>query len=58
MFGLGGMEMVIFLVIVILIFGSRLPTAMFSVGKSINEFKKGLNEKEETTNLPNDQNKV
>ncbi|MCA8987604.1 MAG: twin-arginine translocase TatA/TatE family subunit, partial [Planctomycetaceae bacterium] len=45
MFGLpGGAEMIILLLIILLLFGKRLPTAMFSVGKSITEFKKGMNE--------------
>jgi sec-independent protein translocase protein TatA len=51
---MGQMELVIFLVIVLLLFGSRLPSAMFSVGKSIKEFKKGINETDDDTNLTND----
>ncbi len=37
-------ELLIFLAIVLLIFGKRLPSAMYSVGKSITEFKKGVSE--------------
>lgn len=37
-------ELLIFLAIVLLIFGKRLPGAMYSVGKSITEFKKGVSE--------------
>ncbi len=40
----GGIELVIFLLIILIFFGKRLPSAMFSVGKSITEFKKGVNE--------------
>ena len=35
-------EIVILLVIVLLLFGKRLPGAMRSVGQSIVEFKKGV----------------
>ncbi|WP_296453072.1 twin-arginine translocase TatA/TatE family subunit [Rubinisphaera sp.] len=38
----GGIELIILLLIILLLFGKRLPTAMFSVGKSITEFKKGM----------------
>ena len=44
-FGLpGGFEWMIILIVALLIFGSRLPTVMRSLGKSMNEFKKGVNE--------------
>ncbi|MBL4884747.1 MAG: twin-arginine translocase TatA/TatE family subunit [Planctomycetaceae bacterium] len=44
-FGLpGGAELIILLVIVLVLFGKRLPGAMHSVGRSITEFKKGVNE--------------
>lgn len=44
-FGLpGGSEWIIILVVALLIFGSRLPTVMRSLGKSVNEFKKGVND--------------
>jgi len=47
MFGLGGMELVIFAVIILLLFGSRLPGVMRSMGSSVSEFKKGVREGEE-----------
>lgn len=44
MFGLGPMEMVIVGVIAVLLFGSRLPSVARSLGKSMTEFKRGMNE--------------
>jgi len=46
-FGFGPMEMVILLVIILLLFGNRLPSLMRSMGQSIVEFKKGINEVED-----------
>jgi sec-independent protein translocase protein TatA len=43
-FGLGPMELVIVGSVVLLLFGSRLPSVMRSMGKSITQFKAGLNE--------------
>jgi sec-independent protein translocase protein TatA len=40
----GGSEWIIILRIALLRFGSRLPSVMRSLGKSVTEFKKGLNE--------------
>ena len=43
MFGLGMQEMLIFMVIVLVIFGSaRLPSLMRNLGRSANEFKAGM----------------
>ena len=44
MFGLGGMELAILGIVLILLFGNRLPAVMRSLGQSANEFKKGVNE--------------
>jgi sec-independent protein translocase protein TatA len=44
---IGGPELIIILVIALLIFGSRLPGTARSLGKSINEFKRGLKEGQE-----------
>lgn len=44
MFNLGGTEMLVILVVLLLIFGSRLPSIMRSLGRSATEFKKGMNE--------------
>ena len=45
MFGLGYQELLIILVIVLVLFGaSRLPDLARSLGSSVNQFKKGINE--------------
>ncbi len=52
MFGLGYQELLIILVIVLILFGAnRLPELARSLGSSMKEFKKGMNDasKEETT---------
>jgi sec-independent protein translocase protein TatA len=48
-FGLpGGMEMVALLIIVLLLFGSqKIPSLMRNLGKSANEFKRGMAETED-----------
>ena len=42
--GVGPMELIIVGLIVLLLFGSRLPGVMRSLGQSITEFKKGTRE--------------
>jgi sec-independent protein translocase protein TatA len=52
MFGLGYQELLIILVIVLILFGAnRLPELAKSLGSSVKEFKKGVNEahKDEAT---------
>jgi sec-independent protein translocase protein TatA len=43
-FGLGGTELIIIALIVLVLFGSRLPRAARGFGQSIKEFKKGVRE--------------
>ncbi len=38
----GGMELIILLVIMLILFGHRLPSVMRSLGASAREFKKGV----------------
>ena len=45
MFGLGTQELMVILVFALVMFGgSKLPEVARSLGKSINEFKKGIQE--------------
>lgn len=44
-FGLpGGAELIILLVIIMILFGNRLPGTMRSLGQSLVQFKKGMRE--------------
>ena len=47
MFGIGNTELIIILVVMLILFGHRLPSVMFSLGKGMNDFKKGLNAPDE-----------
>ena len=50
MFGLGYQELLIILVIVLILFGAnRLPELARSLGSSVKEFKKGVNEAKDYT---------
>jgi sec-independent protein translocase protein TatA len=43
----GAMELVVILVILLLLFGTRLPSVMRSLGKGVSEFKKGMKDIED-----------
>lgn len=49
--GVGPTELIILGLIVLLLFGSRLPSAMRSLGSSVVEFKRGI---KDTTDEPED----
>jgi sec-independent protein translocase protein TatA len=50
MFGLGYQELLVILVIVLILFGAnRLPELARSLGSSVKEFKKGVNELKDDT---------
>jgi sec-independent protein translocase protein TatA len=42
MFGMGPLEMMAVALVVLLLFGNRLPSVMRSLGVGITEFKKGI----------------
>lgn len=44
MFGIGPAELAVAGVVLLLLFGNRLPGVMRSLGKSLTEFKKGLDD--------------
>jgi sec-independent protein translocase protein TatA len=58
MFGLGIGELIVILVILLLMFGSKkLPQLGESMGRAINSFKKGLKEDGEDTKINHDDKK-
>lgn len=52
LFNLGNGEMLVILIIALLLFGSRLPSAMRSLGRSVTEFKRGMRDVEAEMNKP------
>jgi sec-independent protein translocase protein TatA len=50
MFNLGPMELAVVGVVAVLLFGKRLPEVMRSLGKSYNEFRKGLTDIQSSIN--------
>ncbi len=54
-FTLGYPELLILGFVVLLLFGSRLPSVMRSMGRGLVEFKAGMNEKTDDHNPPESQ---
>jgi sec-independent protein translocase protein TatA len=48
MFGVGSWEILIVGGVVLLLFGNRLPSLMRSMGRSVVEFKKGVNDAQDS----------
>jgi len=46
-FGIGTSELLIIGIVAVLLFGSRLPTVARSLGRSLNEFKRGMRDMED-----------
>jgi sec-independent protein translocase protein TatA len=56
MFGMGPLELLIVLVVALLLFGNRLPSVARSLGRSMVEFKKGMNEGDEPKSVEDRRN--
>lgn len=52
LFGFSTPELVIILFVALLMFGGRLPEVARSLGKSVNQFKRGLKDVEDELNAP------
>jgi sec-independent protein translocase protein TatA len=52
MFGIAPWELIVVLLVLLLLFGNRLPGVMRSMGRSVVEFKKGVGEGEEPEQKP------
>jgi sec-independent protein translocase protein TatA len=55
-FGVGPVELIVVGSVVLLLFGNRLPSLMRSMGRSVVEFKKGVNEIEQDEPSEEDKN--
>lgn len=53
MFGFGTPELLLFAVVVLILFGRRIPAAMHSLGQGLREFKRGIHESQSESDLVN-----
>ena len=58
MFGLGTWDLLIVAIVVLLLFGNRLPSVMRSLGRGVVEFKKGVRGIEEEIESSSNENKT
>lgn len=58
MFGLGTWDLLIVAIVVLLLFGNRLPSVMRSLGRGVVEFKKGVRGIEEDIESSSNENKT
>lgn len=56
--GVGPLEILVIGGVVLLLFGNRLPSVMRSMGRSVVEFKKGINDANELPNDVDEENKA
>lgn len=52
MFGIGQWELLVICIVILILFGHRLPSVMFSLGKGIKDFKKGINAQDDEEAAP------
>ena len=55
--GIGSWQVIILLLVVLLLFGNRLPEVMRNMGKSVTEFKKGVRDADEDENSQQEESK-
>lgn len=56
-FGIGTTEMIVVMVVILVLFGHRLPSVMRSMGRGIKEFKEGINDPSEPDDDHTDEGK-
>lgn len=55
--GFGPVQIIVFLLVVLLLFGNRLPMLARSLGSSLIEFKKGVKESDDSPVVPHSEPK-
>ena len=54
MFGIGSTQLLVLGLVVLLLFGNRLPGTMRALGQSLTEFRRGMNAPDETHDEPDE----